>query len=204
MTRSNFYTRTSSVFAFMMAASGVAHAQQAPGTNVSTPPPSQTAVPLTTDPGLNLDRNAGISAATPATFAQEPVIDAETTRKSVPNRPLLVTGFLLLAASYAPAAIIAASSDREADDKLYYPVAGPWLDLNHRGCAANPCDNNDLNRGLLVADGIVQGAGALGILLSLVVPERTTRHWYLIGNREVLVAPAVSGSQLGLHAVGRF
>jgi hypothetical protein len=142
--------------------------------------------------------------ATPGPLAQEPVIDAETTSKSVPNRPLLVTGALLLGASYAPAAIIAATSDRSADDKLYYPVAGPWLDLNHRGCAADPCDNRDLNRGLLIADGVVQGVGALGVLLSLVLPETTTRHWYLIGNRDVVVTPQVAGSQVGLHAIGRF
>lgn len=204
MTRSNFYTLPTSVFALVVAVSGAAGAQQAPGTNVSTPPPSQTPLPVTTSPGFNLDSNPAVTAATPPSFGQEPVIDAETTRKTVPNRPLLVTGFLLLAASYAPAVVIAATSDREADDKLYYPVVGPWLDLNHRGCAANPCDNNELNRGLLVADGIVQGAGALGLLLSLVVPERTTRHWYLIGNRDVVVVPAVAGSEVGLHAVGRF
>jgi hypothetical protein len=187
----------------MAAVPGLASAQQAPGTNVATPPPSQTPVPLTATPGISIDSNAAVSAA-PPTLAAEPVIDASTTSRSVPNRPLLVTGFLLLAASYAPAAIVAATSDREADEKLYYPVAGPWLDLNHRGCAADPCDNKDFNRGLLVADGIVQGAGALGVLLSLVVPEKTTRHWYLIGNRDVLVAPQLNASLVGLRAVGQF
>jgi hypothetical protein len=184
---------------------GLANAQQAPGTNVATPPPSQTPPSLTMSSGLAADTSyVGAPAVTGPTLAQEPVIDAETTRHTFPNRPLLVTGVLLLGVSYAPAAVIAATSDREADEKLYYPVAGPWLDLNHRGCAANPCDNNDLNRGLLVADGIVQGAGALGVLLSLVLPEKTTRHWYLIGNRDVVVAPQVGSSLLGLGAVGRF
>lgn len=191
-------------FALAMAIPSLASAQQAPGTNVATPPPSQTPIPLTASPGMGVDGNFAAPPAAGPTLAEEPVIDAETTSKSVPNRPLLITGFALLALSYAPAAVIAATSDRDADEKLYYPVAGPWLDLNHRGCAANPCDNNDLNRGLLVADGIVQGAGALGVLLSLVLPEKTTRHWYLIGNRNVVVAPQVGSSLMGLHAVGTF
>jgi hypothetical protein len=190
--------------ALVIAIPGLANAQQSPGTNVPTPPPGQTPVSLTPSPAFGVDNDpTGAPASTPS-LAQEPVIDTETTSKSVPNRPLLVTGVLLLGLSYAPAAVVAATSDREADEKLYYPVAGPWLDLNHRGCAANPCDNNDLNRGLLVADGIVQGAGALGVLLSLVLPEKTTRHWYLIGNRDVVVAPQVAGSLVGLRAVGQF
>jgi len=204
MTSSIIHGLRTSALALMMATfSGLANAQQAPGTNVATPPPSQTPIPLTASPGFSVDSNAAVSAAPPS-LAAEPVIDTQTTSRSVPNRPLMVTGFLLLAASYAPAAIVAATSDREADEKLYYPVAGPWLDLNHRGCAADPCDNKDLNRGLLVADGIVQGAGALGLLLSLVIPEKTTRHWYLIGNRDVLVAPQLGGSLVGLRAIGQF
>jgi hypothetical protein len=197
--------RIGGAVALMIAIPGLANAQQSPGTNVPTPPPGQTPISLTTSPALGVDSSspAGVAASSP-TLAQEPVIDAETTSKSIPNRPLLVTGVLLLGLSYAPAAVVAATSDREADEKLYYPVAGPWLDLNHRGCAANPCANNDLHRGLLVADGIVQGAGALGVLLSLVLPEKTTRHWYLIGNRDVVVAPQVGGSLVGLRAVGQF
>lgn len=194
-----------SAFALMMTIPALASAQQAPGTNVATPPPSQTPVPLTTSPAFAMDSNpTGVSAVTAPSLAEEPVIDAETTSKSVPNRPLFVTGIVLLGASYGAAAVVGAVSDREADDKLYYPVVGPWMDLNHRGCAANPCDNNDLDRGLLVADGIIQGVGALGVLLSLVVPEKTTRHWYLIGNRDIVVAPQVGSSQVGLRAVGQF
>lgn len=204
MTRTAISTLRTGAFALILATPGLASAQQEPGTNMATPPPSETPIALTTSPGAYGMQNTGVAAASSPSLAAEPVIDTQTTRKTFPNRPLLVTSFVLLAAAYAPAVVVAATSDREADDKLYYPVAGPWLDLNHRGCAANPCANNNRDRALLVADGIVQGAGALGLLLSLVIPEKTTRHWYLIGNNDVVVAPQVGSSLVGLRAVGQF
>jgi hypothetical protein len=137
-------------------------------------------------------------------MSNEPTIDASTTRKTLPNKPLLVTGTVLLGGTYAASAIVAALSDRDADKKLYYPVAGPWLDLNHRGCDTNPCANNKLDRVLLVGDGILQGIGAFGMLLSLVVPEKTTRSWYLIGNNEFVVAPSLAPCMTGLSAAGTF
>ncbi len=177
---------------------GLAAAQQQPGTNVPTPLPPTAA---------GAEVGATPAPFTPGLFhapGEEPVIDADTTRTTYPNRPLLVTGVVLLGASYGASAIVAGISDRAADDKLYYPVAGPWLDLNHRGCDVSACSNNRLDRVLLVGDGIIQGAGALGMLLSLVFPEKTTRHWYLIGNREVTVIPQLGPSVMGLGAVGRF
>jgi len=137
-------------------------------------------------------------------LAQEPVIDAATTRKTIPNRPLLITGTLVLGASYGTAVVVAAVSDRPADDKLYYPVVGPWMDIAHRGCSEDPCENNDLDRVLIAADGVAQGLGALGMVLSLVIPEKTTRTWYLIGNKDLIVFPRLGGGMTGLGAVGQF
>jgi hypothetical protein len=174
------------------------HAQQQPGTNVATPTSISAA---TSQPG-DLPETAVPIAETG--LAPEPVIDVESTKKILPNRPLLLTGAVLLAGSYGASAIVAATSDRSADDKLYYPVVGPWMDLNRRGCDVQVCSNNTLDRALLIGDGIIQGVGALGMLLSLVVPEKATRHWYLIGNDQLMVFPQFGQSRLGVGVVSRF
>lgn len=173
---------------------------QDPGSNVPTPPPAPTP-PVLTVQSATPDP---LTTAPVTPITSEPVIDASTSRKTLPNKPLLLTGTLLLGATYAASAVVAATSDRTADDKLYYPVAGPWLDLNHRGCSAVACEHNTRDRALLVGDGILQGVGALGMLLSLMIPEKTTRSWYLIGNREVVVVPSLASSMTGLSAVGTF
>ena len=180
-----------------------AQSQQEPGTSVPTPPPTPTPGALGfQDPALGIapaPQGAAVAAS-----SDEPVIDASSTRSTFPNKPLLVTGLVVLGGSYGASAIVGAISDREADDKLFYPVVGPWLDLNHRGCAADPCSNRDMDRVLLVGDGILQGIGALSILLSAVVPEKTTRNWYLIGNDDVVVSPGFGRHLAGLTALGRF
>jgi hypothetical protein len=132
------------------------------------------------------------------------IIDAPTTERSLPNAPLLVTGVVVLGASYGASALVAATTERESADQLYYPVAGPWLALDKRDCDAEPCDNETLDTTLLIGSGVLQGLGALGVLMSLVVPQSTTQHWYLIGNNDVVVAPVVNPTNAGLTAIGRF
>jgi hypothetical protein len=168
--------------------SGIAAAQQRPGTNAPTPiPASEEASPAPSAPIL-----------------EEPYIDATTERSSLPNVPLLVTGMVVLGASYGASAIGAARSDNETDDKLYYPVVGPWMALNDRDCSVDPCGQKTLDTTLLVGSGIVQGLGALSVLMSLVIPTKTTHSWYLIGNDDLNVTPVGGSGELGAMAVGRF
>lgn len=54
-----------------------------------------------------------------------------------PNRPMLITGAVVLGGTYAASAIVGAASKREADDKLFLPVVGPWMDLTKRDCEVN-------------------------------------------------------------------
>ena len=129
-------------------------------------------------------------------------LDREVERKTWPNVPLLVTGLVLFGGSYGASAIVGAASDRKADDKLFIPVVGPWLDLHQRDCDANPCSHEGLNKALLIGDGVLQGVGALGMVLSLVIPQSTTRNWYLIGNESVTFTPQVANP--GVIATGRF
>jgi hypothetical protein len=179
--------------------SSISASAQAPGTNVATPPPTQA-------PASPIGQNApgAMTQATPTGLAPEPIIEPSATRTTYPNRPLLVTGALILAASYGGSAIVAATSDRESNHNLYYPVAGPWLSLHERDCNADHCGHDDRDRALLIGDGIVQGIGALTLVMSLFIPEKTTRNWYLIGNNNVLVVPQVQTNVLGVGAIGRF
>lgn len=170
-----------------------AAAQQQPGTNVPTP------TPVPTD---------GTLAVTPSSqILEEPVIDPRTYGTSLPNEPLLVTGLLTFGASYGASAIAAGVTDRESDNKLYYPVVGPWMALNDRDCAADSCSKKTLHTTLLVGSGIVQGLGALSMVLSLMIPEKTTHDWYLIGGdheRNLQLTPLAGSNELGVLALGRF
>lgn len=174
-----------------------AHAQE-PGTNMTVPPPAQAPVLSTQDSFHN-----PAQAPTPD-YGREPVIDPSTTRKTFPNRPLLVTGTLLLGGTYGASAIVAATSDRTEDEKLYYPVVGPWMDLHERDCGLDSCNDKTSHQVLLIGSGVLQGVGALTMLLSLVIPEKTTRSWYLIGNEKLTFAPRLNPAMAGLSAVGRF
>jgi hypothetical protein len=167
-----------------------------PGTNIPTPPVTNNTNTANTD--------VPPFASQPGVVAPEPVIDTKTTTTTFPNRPLLITGLVLLGGSYGASAIVAATSDRKADDKLYYPVAGPWMDLNDRNCDVNACPNKTTDKILLIGDGVLQGLGALTLVMSLFIPEKTTRHWYLIGHEGLTLTPQVGRSVTGLAAVGSF
>lgn len=90
---------------------------------------------------------------------------------ALPNRPLLRSGAFTLGASYLPALVVAIESDHPADDHLYAPVVGPWLDLANRGDCEGDCDGETVNKVLLVTDGVFQGIGALQILGAFIFPE---------------------------------
>jgi hypothetical protein len=132
-------------------------------------------------------------------------LPAPDTRSWV-NRPLLITSSILLVGSYVPAASVAFTSDRPADQtNLYYPIVGPWLNLADRQCDIRPCSNETLTQVLLVADGIGQGLGAIGVVSSFFLPGKTTRHWYLIGDDRVHAGPSRVGlAGYGLGATGTF
>ncbi len=203
----------------------IAAAQQAPlnpdvvqpssgaPTPVATTP---AATPSTTTPALTSSTTTDVVSTTTTTSATGTdgsalpttparVDEVTTEHKSFINRPLMVTGLVLFGGTYAASVIVGAESDRASDHNyLYYPVVGPWMDLANRDCTLSTCANETLSQALLIADGAVQGIGALAVLTSLVVPERTTKKWYLIGNDTVSVAPGHvgrTGYGIGAHGV---
>jgi len=166
-------------------------------TSVPAPAPPSAATPDPGDTASPIESTASLPTSS---------LDLPTTETNSPvNRPLLLTSTLILGGTYGASAIAGFASSRPSDQhNLYYPVAGPWMDLANRDCASRPCNNETLNKVLLVADGIGQGLASLGIVSSFFLPEKTTRHWYLLGNSEMQWAPTSVGTGYGLAAVGRF
>lgn len=140
-------------------------------------------------------------ARLPPAMAVTPARDVVTTEEKVPNAGLIAGGTVMFSLPYATSVIVAASSAREGDRYLYVPVAGPWIDLAKRGrCVGAGCEREMGNNVLLVANGILQGAGALQILGGFMFP--TTRT--VIRTAGVHVAPTGGPSSLGLAAYGAF
>jgi hypothetical protein len=187
----------------------------ADGTDATAPPAPPRSLPSTPPDPAGAADSAEPAAPTSTTtttaaFTTGPssstVHDLPTIETESPiNRALMVTGLVLFAGSYATAAGVAYASSRPEDQKnLYIPIVGPWVDIAQRDCVARPCTQQSLDTALLAVDGVVQGLGALGVLTSLFVPEKTTRHWYLIGDA-VQVAPTRVGILgYGLGASGKF
>jgi hypothetical protein len=121
------------------------------------------------------------------------------------NRPLLATGLVLFGGPYIASVIVAAESERPADQNhLFIPVVGPWLDLANRGTDVRPANNESANQALLILDGIGQGLGALAIVTSMFIPEKSNQHWYVIGDRRFHAMPTNIGSGYGVLGAGDF
>lgn len=121
---------------------------------------------------------------------------------------LIGAGVFILASSYLTATVVAESSDLKADQQLYVPVAGPWLDLARRPiCNAYSCGTEFANRALIATDGLLQGLGAFMTLVGLLTLDddpdaaRTAKE----RDRQIHIAPSQFGSAgYGLAAFGRF
>lgn len=151
---------------------------------------------------------AGVTASltfSPRAHAEE-IAQVSQTR---PNQYMLTSGAFALGVPYVASLIVAAESNHPGDKNLYVPVAGPWMDLGDRHCTVGEnCNHEGLYKGLLIADGIFQGIGALEIAGAFLFPETLTvtqaaqrkRH----STAGVHVAPTSVGGGYGLAAIGAF
>jgi hypothetical protein len=99
----------------------------------------------------------------------------ETTGSAV----AVVGGAVVLGLSYLPSAYVAAGSSLSADQALYVPVFGPWIDLANRPSCSQPvypagvtvpadaCAPESAYRAALVTAGALQAAGAILLLAGL-------------------------------------
>jgi hypothetical protein len=127
-----------------------------------------------------------------------PARDVITIEEKVPNAALITSGAVMLGIPLAASTVVASTSSRESDRYLYAPVVGPWMDLARRGeCAGPDCGvNTTRDNVLLVANGILQGAGALQIAAGFIFPRTKT----VTRTTGVHVTP----TGLGLAAYGSF
>lgn len=95
------------------------------------------------------------------------------------NTNLLVGGAVVFGASYGGAVLAASQSDNEAFDRLYVPIAGPWLAMGEYGdcnIENEACDDETTTKVLLAADGVFQAAGAAMMVGSVLFPKTVTRN----------------------------
>jgi len=163
------------------------------GSGVVAPAPDEPVV--TDEQSYTTTRTQPNLQLTTTSSSNQPYVDSEVKETTWPNRKLLTTGATVLTLSYLPAVIAAATAD-DTSDNLYIPVAGPWIEMSK--------PNNGGNTALLAIDGVFQGLGALALLGGLVLPEKKTKDWYLIGSRDLHVQPNAGRASLGLTAAGRF
>jgi hypothetical protein len=145
-------------------------------------------------------RNAPGPSASPSqlTFgraAPPPARDVPTEGETYTTRPnwlLLGPGIGIFGGTYATSLVVGLQSRRVADERLYVPLVGPWIDLANRNCAAVSCSKSEnLYRALIVGSGVLQTAGAVMITLGVLVPrkERTlTGLGYPVGTWHVTPA----------------
>jgi len=147
---------------------------------------------------------AGMAAADEPSSAHESRTFQDTVTESVPDGRWLSVGGLVFGTTYLTSLVVAGTSSYRADQRLYVPLAGPWLAARGE-CGSNlrypACGHETRNDALLVGDGIGQALGILQIVGGFLFP--TTRT--IVQTRpEVVFAPVISPSEFAMTARGRF
>jgi hypothetical protein len=138
----------------------------------------------------------------PVAVTTVPTRDVITYEESTPNGGLIAGGLVMFGLSYVPSVIIGAASGRAADQNLYIPVAGPWIDLANRDkeCPGNHCIGDTANKVLLVTGGVFQGVGVMQVLGGFLFP--TTR--VVTRAASVQFRPTAGLHEVGISAQGSF
>jgi hypothetical protein len=155
-----------------------------------------------------LAQEAGVAPAPPPGTETH----SETvTQKGGPSRIMLASGLITFGVTYGAGAIVAATSPLSADQRLFVPIAGPWMDVFDRpdcgGATGRSCDVETAYKVLIIADGVGQAIGALTVVEAFFNPEihTTTHSVTALEKPTVHVAPAPLGAAgYGMLAVGTF
>src|SRR5438067_10627020 len=90
-------------------------------------PPEETPAPQPATPAPTvINNNVPAPQPTYATTEPAPAMEGEEV-SDMWNAPLFTTSAVAFGGSYGASIIVAAGSHRIGDNKLYIPVAGPWL-----------------------------------------------------------------------------
>ena len=126
------------------------------------------------------------------------------------NKPVFTGGAVLFLGSYSASVISAAAAgDEEKErgiDRLYIPVAGPWLALAKRGdcpAANGNCSWDTTKKALLFVDGLFQAGGVIAMIHGVLQPSSRR---VVMQTSAVRVTPTVVGQSAGagLAVFGRF
>lgn len=130
------------------------------------------------------------------------------TERGGPSHSMLFSGLGTFGISYGAAFVVAATSDLDADHRMYVPFAGPWMALSGRGpCGIGTprtCDAATTNKVLIITDGVFQALGGLLIVESFLNPETRTVTRARAEQPTIQVAPLVGSNGYGLAAFGNF
>jgi hypothetical protein len=172
-------------------------------TTTLPPPPSTVIVQPPPPPAVAMTTTTG------APVTSEPVTRETREEGYVPNPYLLTTGFVLWGAPYLTGVIVAAESSNSADQHLYVPIVGPWLDLGGRQpcpVGSNACNSETTNKVLLGVDGVFQAIGTLEVIWGFLRPMHreittvaATRY-----TPKITFTPSSVASGYGLTALARF
>jgi hypothetical protein len=127
------------------------------------------------------------------------------------NAGVFGSGVAVFGLSYGASVIAAASSDKDNDRgnrRLFVPVVGPWLALSDRGScnvSESRCDGETTAKVLLVADGVFQAAGIIGMIDGLLQPS-SHRMIATTAKRDTKVhmSPSFASGGPGLALTGGF
>lgn len=125
------------------------------------------------------------------------------------NAQMLMTGAFVFGASYGASLVVAGTSDGgRGNDRLYVPIAGPWLALHDRGpcdITKSSCNHETTAKVLLITDGVFQAVGILGMIDAVLQPPT---HRVLVRtaklDTKVHMAPTMVHGNPGLGVFGRF
>lgn len=140
---------------------------------------------------------------TPRIVVSAPPRDVATFEERKPNAALITGGAVMFGLSYGGSVIVGAVSDNKADQHLFVPVAGPFMNLATRSCPEGmSCPGEPANKVLLAADGLLQAAGVLQIIGGFVFPEKTTITRSV--SKGVRITPTFGKNGVGVSASGSF
>jgi len=122
-----------------------------------------------------------------------------------PDPTLMRSALWTIGVMYGTSVVVAFVSPRSADNYLFVPIAGPWLDLRHRNAADNG-KYETFYKALLMADGVVQAFGAAQLAWSVVFGETRLVEVSRVEPTAFAlhISPLVARDLLGVNTHGTF